>query len=126
MARTSHFTTTTAAPAAALLSGASVFLGVAAASGEAAAFFIKLWWEGTGTLPPTTPGGLQPATNAPVAGTTVPHMTIQVPTTGLLLTALAEPINNGGRIWFWITSLKADSDTTALPTGGDVITFIYD
>lgn len=126
MARSTHFTTGTGAPAAVLLPSASTFLGIAAASAEAAAFYVKLWWEGTGTPPPTVPGGAQPATSAPVAGTTVPHLTIQVPTTGLLLSMLGVPLNNGGRIWYWVTSLKADSDTTALPTGGDVITLIYD
>lgn len=126
MARSTHFTTGTGAVAAVLLPSASTFLGIAAASAEAAAFYVKLWWEGTGTPPPTVPGGAQPATAAPTPGTTVPHITVQVPTTGLLTTLLGVPLNNGGRIWYWITSLKADSDTTALPTGGDVITLIYD
>lgn len=126
MARSTHFTTTTSAPAAVLLPSASTFLGIAATSAEAAAYYVKLWWEGTGTAPPTVPGGAQPATSGPTVGTTVPNITIQVPTTGLLLTTLAEPLNNGGRIWYWVTKNAADSDNTALVTGGDVITLIYD
>ena len=109
-----------------MLPSASVFYGLTVSSGEAAAFYIKLYWEGTGTAPPTVPGGPQPATTLPTAGTTVPHVTIQVPTTGVPPSSFVEPLNNGGRIWYWISSLKADSDTTALPTGGDVVTFVYD
>ena len=108
-----------------MLPSASIFYGVVAASNEAAAFYIKLFWEGTGTAPPTVAGGPQPATVLPIAGTTVPHMTIQVPITGTF-GSLVEPLNNGGRIWYWITNLKADADTTVLTTGGDVVTFIYD
>lgn len=126
MARSSHFTIGTTAPAAQLLPSASTFLGIAATSAEAAAYFVKLWWEGTGTAPPTSAGGAQPATTGPVVGTTVPNITIQVPTTGLLTTLLGVPLNDGGRIWFWVTKLAADSDTTALVTGGDILTLIYD
>ena len=126
MARSTHFTTTTGAVTATLLPSASIFYGVAATSAEAAAFYIKLWWEGTGTAPPALAGGPQAATAAPIAGTTVPHLTLQVLTTGLVMSGLAEPLNMGGRIWYWVTAGAADNNSTVLVAGGDVITFIYD
>jgi hypothetical protein len=127
MARALKVTTTTGAVSAALLAGgsASVFYGVYASSAEAAGGLnIKLYWEGTGTAPPSI-GGVQPTTTLPVAGTTVPSLTVSVPQTGLTLGSPI-PVNNGGRIWYWITGTAADNSTTALATGGDVITFVYD
>jgi len=127
MARSTHFTTTTAAVAATRLPSASVFLGIIATSAEAASgLFVKLWWEGTGTAPPTTAGGSQPATAAPIVGTTVPHLTIPIPTVTGLAFNLAEPLNNGGNIWYWVTGAAADNSTAVLATGGDVITLVYD
>ena len=127
MARAFKVTTTTGAVAAQLLAGgsASTFYGLYASSAEAAnGLFVKLYWEGTGTAVPYAPGIAQ-STTVPVAGTTVPSLTISVPTTGLILGSPI-PVNNGGRIWYWITGAAADSSTTVLATGGDVITFIFD
>lgn len=126
MSRCTKVVTTTGAVTATLLPSASTFYGVSATSAEAANFYVKVWWEGTGTAPPTVPGGAQPATTLPTAGTTVPNLVFQVPTTGLPLTVSSEGINNGGRIWYWIAAGAADSSTTALTAGGDNVTFIYD
>lgn len=125
MARATKITTGTGTPVATLLQSASTFYGVYATNAEAAAYFIKLWWSGTGTAPPTIPGGAQPAPTLPVAGTTVPSLTIAIPTSGLI-PACELPLNLGGQLWYWITKNAADSDDTALTTGGDVVTFVYD
>jgi hypothetical protein len=128
MARCQKITTTTGAVAAALMGGgsASELYGVIATSAEAASgLFIKIYWEGTGVAPGIQ-GQQQTAVTIPVAGTTVPSMTIAVPTVVGLSSVWQIPINNGGRIWYWITATAADSSTTVLVTGGDVITFVYD
>lgn len=120
-------TTGTGTVTAALLANgsASILYGVYAASLEAAgALNIKLYWEGTGTAPPTL-AGQQTPTVLPVAGTNSPQLVISVPTTGLVLSSQV-PLNNGGRIWYWVSSLPGLTDTTALVTGGDVITFVFD
>ncbi len=121
-------TTTTGAVAAGLVAGgaASILHGYVSTNAEAANFYVKIWWEGTGTAAPTNfTGGNQPATTIPVAGTTIPSLTIQVNTTGMF--SLSDiRVTNGGRMWFWVTKNAADTDATALPAGGDVITFIYE
>jgi hypothetical protein len=126
MPRATKIVTGTGAVTATLLPSASVFYGISATSAEATTFYVKLWWEGTGTAPPSVVGGAQPATVLPTAGTTVPHLVFQVPTTGLPLSVANVEVNNGGRIWYWIAGGAADSSTTALVAGGDNITFVYD
>jgi hypothetical protein len=119
MARSTSFITGTGAVTATLLPSASTFLGVSAgAAKNAAAYYIKLYWEGTGT----PPGG---STTLPAAGTSVPQLTIYVPLLGVLQFAPV-PLNNGGRIWYWVSTNPAFADTTALATGGDAVTLIYD
>lgn len=115
-------------PAASLVGGGvgSIFFGLAATNsqGTPVAYYIKLWWEGTGTAPPTTPLGAQPATGTPVPGTTVPQMTIAVPVGGLYNLSF-QPITNGGRIWYWVTTNPGPSDATAIAQAiGDQISFI--
>jgi hypothetical protein len=128
MARCTKITTGTGTVTATLLANgsASTFYGVSALSAEAASFYIKLYWEGTGTAPPPNVGASQPATVLPSAGTTIATMTFLVPTTGLPLSATNVPINNGGRIWYWISATAADGAQSALTTGGDLVTLIYD
>jgi hypothetical protein len=125
MALSYHFTTTTGAVTANLVAGgaASNWYGVIATSAEAATYYLKLYWEGTGTAAPSI-GGVQPTTTLPVPGTNKPHLTIPVPTTGLSSRA-ADAINMGGRMWYWVTANAADTDTTVLTAGGDVISIIY-
>ena len=128
MARAIKLTTSTAAVTAQLLGGgsASIFYGLTATgAGNAAAYYIKFWWEGTGTAAPTA--SLQaPSTTTPVAGTTVPHLTVAIPVAGLPPGSTVEPINNGGRIWYWVTTSLADNAATVLAAGGDVITVFVD
>ena len=128
MALTWKFTTTTGAVAARLVANGagSILNGISATNNEGTTvpYFIKLFWEGTGTPPPTVAGGTQPATVGPVAGTTIPSMVIEVPSTGLFYFDNLQ-ITNGGRMWFWVSLLQADTDTTVITIGGEQITFIY-
>lgn len=128
MARCQKVITSTGAVTATLMGGgsASEFYGLSVFNNEAAPFYIKLYWEGTGVAPATTPYGSQPAVTLPSAGTTVSSMTILVPTAGLTLTIQNVPINNGGRIWFWASVTAADTAQSVLPVGSSQITFVYD
>jgi hypothetical protein len=112
MARSYHATTGTGAVAATLINGASDFLGVAVTSNETTAFFVKFWWSGNTNV-------------APTVGTTIPKLTLQVPITGLSF-HLNFPLNNGGLLYWWASTLQADTDSTALVVGGDVLTLVFD
>jgi hypothetical protein len=124
MARSTHFTTTTGAVTATLIPSASILYGLTATgAGNAATYYIKFFWEGTGTPPVAT--GTQ-STVIPAAGTNHPHLTVQVPVAGVPLASIVEPLNNGGRIWYWVSTGLGDLDTTVLVTGGDVVSIVYD
>jgi hypothetical protein len=134
MARSAHFTTVTTAVTANLLGGgsASTFYGIYASNSlSTAVYYVKLFWEGTGTAPPKTLGQAQAATTIPTAGTSIPHLTIPVnvesaTVPGGIVEVANVPLNMGGRIWYWVSAAPGDTDTTALATGGDVVTLIYD
>jgi hypothetical protein len=111
MASVYKFTTGTGSPAAAVVPGTAVLCGLSATCAEAAAFFIKFWW----------PGNTPATTTTPTVGTTVPSLTIAIPTSGLLAMPTQLGLNNGGPLYYWVTKNAADSDNTALTTGGDVI-----
>jgi hypothetical protein len=131
MARSAHFTTTTGAVTATLLPSASIFYGISATNSlSLATYYVKLYWEGTGTAVPQY-GGPQQKTTLPVAGTSIPHLTIPVNVESATvvggIVAISEvALNNGGRIWYWVSLNPADTDTTVLGAGGDVVTLIYD
>jgi hypothetical protein len=127
MARCSKITTTTGTVTATLLAGgsASFFYGLCAVSAEAAVWYVKLYWEGTGVQTPTA-ANQQVATTLPSAGTTAASLTIPIPAAGLALATSPVPINNGARIWYWISATPGDGAQTALTTGGDLVTMIYD
>jgi hypothetical protein len=132
MARCTKIVTGTGAVTAQLLAAgsASIFYGYSATSaGNVAPYYIKLYWEGTGTAPASL-GGAQ-STTLPVAATAVPQLTIPVSYTAATNIGAFfindTPLNNGGRIWYWITTTLADSTAQAvLATGGDVVTLIFD
>jgi hypothetical protein len=106
------FTTGTGTPALTLIGGGvgQSLLGVAATSAEAAAYFIKLWWQ-----------GVSPLQTIPVIGTTPPSVTISVGTTGVFQ-EFNHPLQGGGPLYYAVTKNAADTDDTALTTGGDVVT----
>lgn len=112
MARSFHASTGTGTVAATLINGASDLLGVLATSSETTPYYIKFWWSGNTNV-------------APTVGTTVPKVTVAVPTTGLSY-QLNFPLNNGGLLYYWASTLPADTDATALVVGGDVISVIFD
>src|ERR1700728_3313383 len=99
MARCTKITTGTGAVAATLLAGgaASIYHGVSAVNNETSTtIYLKIYWDGTGTAPSA---GAQ-STTLPAVATTVPQLTVAIPSTGLLsFTDLA--LNNGGRMWYW-------------------------
>jgi hypothetical protein len=127
VARCTKITTGTGAVTATLLAGgsASIFYGITAVNLEAAATYVKIYWEGTGTAPSA---GAQ-STTTPAVATTVPQLTFMVPltSTSSYFAVSDLPLTNGGRIWYWISATVADgASQTALTTGGDLITLIYD
>jgi hypothetical protein len=105
---------------------ASTFYGLSATNsqGTPVAYYVKLYWEGTAVAPPTTATGGQPAVTTPVPGTTAPSMTITVPVGGLFNLSF-DPVNNGGRLWYWVTTNPGPTDATAIAQAiGDQISFI--
>ena len=109
------FVTTTNAVALTQLKGGQNcdFLGIIATSMEAAgAMFVKLWW-----------GGNSNAT--PILGTTLPNVTISVPTTGLIVPFWG-PLIQPGPLWVAVTKLNIGTDTTVLATGGGVVTLFLE
>lgn len=109
------FVTTTNAVALTQVKGGqnADFYGIIATSAEAAgAMFVKLWW-----------GGNNNAT--PVLGTTLPNITISVPTTGLIV-PFEWPLVYPGPLWVAVTKLNVGTDTTVLATGGGVVTLLLE
>ena len=109
------FVTTTNTPALVQLNGGhnTDLLGIIATSMEAAgAMFVKLWW-----------GGNSNAT--PVLGTTLPTLTLSVPTTGLIV-PFEWPFVYPGPVWFAVTKNNVGTDATALGTGGGVVTLFLE
>jgi hypothetical protein len=87
------------------------FIGACASNLETTTvIFLKLWWQhDTATIP--------------VIGTTAPDITIPIPSAGLPPFALPLSLNmGGGPVFAAVTKLGADTDTTALSTGGEVVT----
>jgi hypothetical protein len=103
-----HFSTTTATPALASVSQSGEFWGYSATYAESTSYYVKLWWQGNNN-------------SAPVIGTTAPNLTIPVGTLGLL-TVFNKPVIMQGPIYYAVTKNAADTDDTALSTGGDVVT----
>lgn len=110
------FTTTTATPALTLVNGGvnTSFIGGCSSSAEAAAFYLKLWWQGA-----------NPSQTIPVIGTTSPNAVIPIPAAGQPPFLLHYPLNMGGPLWYAVTKNAAVTDDTALTTGGDVVTLFF-
>lgn len=98
----------TGAPVAALANGTQ-FWGFTASNAEGATIFLKLWWQGN-------------TNTAPVVGTTAATVTLAIPSAGQPIATSIEPIIQQGPLYYAVTKNAADTDTTALSTGGDVIT----
>jgi len=109
------FVTTTSAPALTLLKGGQScdFIGIIATSMEAAgAMFVKLWWGGDSNA-------------IPILGTTLPTVTISIPTTGIVQ-SLDVNLIYPGPLWVAVTKQNVGTDTTVLTTGGGVVTLLLE
>ncbi len=111
-----HFSVTTGAPALQAVGPPNKQINITGvlASGDTAACFVKIWWQGN-------------SNTAPVLGTTAPNATFPVPpvSAGGLSVALFSPITNAGPCFVAVTKLAADSDTTAL-AAGSVVTLLIE
>lgn len=67
---------------------------------------------------------LYDSTDAPVVGTTVPALTIEIPASGQLALTWSDGVNFGHTMWMATTVNVADSDTTAVGAG-DLITQLF-
>ena len=107
--------TGTATPALTKLGDSVSLQGIAASNLETTTtIYVKLWWQDPGNQ------------TLPVIGTTIPSLTLPVPAAGQPLVVWNQPLNMGGPCWVAVTKLAADTDDTALTTGGEVITLILD
>lgn len=106
-----HFTTVTGTAVLTPINGGQPvgLLGGCASSVESTTIYLKLWWQHDNAA-------------IPVIGTTPPDVTIQIPTTGLVPFTFNYSLQGGGACWYSATLLAADSDTTSVGAGGDVIT----
>jgi len=103
-----HFTTTTSAPALTLAGSFNDFWGAEATNAKDTVYYIKLWWQGNTNV-------------VPVIGTTKPTLTLAVQS-GAVSRFYSNPVISQGPLWYAITLNPADTDTTVLATGGDVVT----
>lgn len=67
---------------------------------------------------------LYDSTDAPVVGTAVPALTIEIPASGQLALTWSDGVNFGHTMWMATTVNVADSDTTAVGAG-DLITQLF-
>lgn len=108
-----HFTTGTSAPVLTLMGSFTEFYGAVGTNAEA--YYIKIYWQGN--------------TNTPIViGTTVPNITIPVPASPTSITGfcLSRAVILQGPMYYTVTKSAADTDATALSTGGDVITLFVE
>jgi hypothetical protein len=89
------------------------FWGCACTNNETSTtIYLKIWWQGN-------------SNTAPVIGVTAPNLTIAIPANGTYFVqpmALIMP----GPMFFAVTKLQADTDATALSTGGEAITLFIE
>lgn len=110
-----HFLTGTSAPTLTGLKGGQNvdFYGVAATNNETSTtIYLKLWWQGN-------------TNNAPILGTTAPTLTIAIPAAGTYFVS-TYPLVVAGPCYYAVTKLQADTDQTALSTGGEAITLFIE
>ena len=103
-----HFTTTTSAVALTQAGNFTDFWGAEATNAKDSVYYIKIWWQGN-------------TNTVPVVGTTKPTLTLAVQS-GSTERAYTDPVRFQGPMWYAVTLNPADTDTTVLATGGDVVT----
>ncbi len=81
--------------------------------------FVKFYW-----FIPTA------SAEAPTVGTTVPDMTIGIPalgtTTGTVNAYFQDGVMKNGVLYFAVTKLAADTDTTVVVAGDGIISVLYE
>lgn len=83
-------------------------MGMVATNTAAYAIFVKFYWN----------------VGAPTVGTTLPNLTVNVPTLATLPLVLPQyGLLNNGDLWVAVTKLVADTDTTVTVAGDGLITF---
>ena len=103
-----HFTTNTSAVVLTQIPSFTELWGVAATDAKDATYYVKVWWQGN--------------TNSPIVlGTTAPNVTFAI-LAGNPSCIFAVPVILQGPMYYTVTLNPADSDTTVLATGGDVVT----
>jgi hypothetical protein len=110
-----HFLTGTGTPALTLLKGGQdvSFYGGSATNNETSTtIYLKLWWQGNTNV-------------APIIGTTAPTLTIAIPAAGWYATS-TYPLIMSGPCYYAVTKLQADTDDTALSTGGEAVTLFIE
>ncbi len=99
--------------------GPAKLMGVELLNTTAAAIYIKFYFH-----QPTE------AVPAPVVGTTVPDMTIQIPalgtTTGSDGRDWANGITKPGNLYFALTNLPADNDATVVAAGSGLVSILFE
>lgn len=93
--------------------------GISCLNTTAAAIFLKFYW-----YVPT------PSAPVPTVGTTVPDITIELPalgtTTGNVIQSWPDGLQKAGLLFFAVTNLAADSDSTAVAAGAGLISVFYE
>lgn len=110
-----HFLTTTSAPALTIAKGgqSTTFWGCAATNNETSTtIYLKIWFQGNTNV-------------APIIGTTAPTITIAIPAAGTYFVQPI-PVVMPGPLYYAVTKLQADTDATALSTGGEAITLFLE
>lgn len=96
-------------------SPAMILEGLIATNTAAYAIFVKFYWFDA---------SLQAATQ-PVVGTTLPNLTLAIPTLASLPFYFGKDgLYNKGDLWVAVTKLAADTDTTVTVAGDGLITFM--
>lgn len=114
--RAFKFTTLTGTPVINQISGGqpTAFMGATSDNLETSTtIYLKLWWQGD-------------VSAIPVIGTTPPSATIPIPAGGLAPFSFIRALQMAGPLWYAVTKLGADADTTALSTAGETVTLFLE
>ena len=110
-----HFLTGTSAPAPTLLKGGEPisFYGLSATNNETTTvIYLKIFNTGN-------------TNTVPVLGTSTPALTIAIPANGIYFSQ-PWPLALAGASYYAVTKLQADTDATALSTGGEAVTLFLE
>lgn len=89
--------------------------GYALINTSGAAIFVKFYWY--------TPTASNPT---PTVGSTVPDITIQIPTVAGLTESWPDGISKAGLLFMAVTLLGTDADATAVAAGAGILSVLYE